>query len=263
MKNKFNSNLLKVSENEELNKAIKEWGCIHTEKRDELDCVCICQRKVKNVTYMYNTKTKNTIIVGSVCFKKFKFQKNIIKNKILRKILYKNITQNLYEYINNMKEYCQSVEDSLLEYITNKYNKYKSNAIITRNYTQLIEFRDAIDDLIQNYDIEYLKNIYDKISNKINKMRQQDKDLIEKQNKDLKEQEEKQKKDLKEQEEKKYNDNLEKQLKQQIELDKCAKRNKEKNKKQAEQEEKEYDDNLQKFYDENPEKYIGYFGRGR
>jgi hypothetical protein len=80
----FNTNLLKASEGKDIESVIKQWEIIYEEKREHQDGLCICQKKVKNIIYMYNINTTNTIIVGSSCRKKFNMENNKISNKILK-----------------------------------------------------------------------------------------------------------------------------------------------------------------------------------
>jgi hypothetical protein len=113
----FDQNLLKASSSNSLQEAKKEWVKVCDEKRTNKDGLCICQQKnIKNVEYFYNVKTKLTIIVGSVCCKKFDFSVDKIKNKILEDILKNNILKGEYEVIDNIIEYTNSVEEQLIEY---------------------------------------------------------------------------------------------------------------------------------------------------
>ncbi len=45
---KFTNNLLKASNSDNIDNAINEWCNIYEEKRNKLDGLCICGRKVKN-----------------------------------------------------------------------------------------------------------------------------------------------------------------------------------------------------------------------
>ena len=81
---KFSENILKLSSSSDIDEAIKEWLFIDEGQTKEAENTCICQKKIKNFNYMYNYKTKKTILVGSSCFKKFNFSEKEIK--ILRLI---------------------------------------------------------------------------------------------------------------------------------------------------------------------------------
>ena len=169
-KYKFNTNLLKASQSINLEDAKKEWKIIYEEKREENDGLCICQRKVKNIIYMYNIKTQNTIIVGTVCCKKFEMNKDKLSNTILYNLLKTNLIKGEYTNINNIVTYCNSVNEQLIQHIQeefetiiNNYNQSKEG--LNKNLTELL---NIIIDLIQQYNLEYLQDIYIIIKNKLN-----------------------------------------------------------------------------------------------
>lgn len=178
-KYKFDINLLKASSSQIIENAKKEWNIIYEEKRKNNDGLCICQRQVKNVIYMYNIITKNTIIVGLSCCKKFNMSNNILNNKILSNILKNSLTKGEYTNINNIITYCNSVEEQLLNYIQTEFEtmikKYikKENleTIYNNNYCEDLKlFSTYINELIQQYNLNYLENIYILITTKINEL---------------------------------------------------------------------------------------------
>ena len=149
----FNQNLLKASSCNSLQEAKTEWVEVYEEVRINKDGLCICQRnKLKFVKYFYNVKTKNTIIVGSKCCKTFDFNANNIKNKILEKMLKNNILKGEYQIINNIIEYTNSVEKQLIEY----FEKYT----LSKNIFELKKATENIKNLIDEYKLNYLKDIY-------------------------------------------------------------------------------------------------------
>ena len=177
-KYKFDFNLLKTSLSKDLDIAKKEWNIVCKEKRKENDGHCICQRKVKNVIYMYNIKTKNTIVVGNTCFKKFKMENNVIGNKILSNILEYKLKRGEYENINNIIVYSTSVKEQLLQYLDSEFNilidnyvqyciKFKKDFDCEDNLGNLTKFCNSINNLIQEYKIEYLDDIYSQVINEI------------------------------------------------------------------------------------------------
>jgi hypothetical protein len=92
----FNKNLIKASYKKDLCDAKNEWCIIGNESREYQNGLCICQRKVKHIIYMYNLKTNLTIMVGSKCAKKFELTNNsLLNNNILRKILQSNFVSYL------------------------------------------------------------------------------------------------------------------------------------------------------------------------
>ena len=178
-KYKFDTNLIKASHSKDLETAKKEWKIIFTEKRDEIDGLCICQRKVKYVTYMYNIETQNTIIVGTKCREKFNMGEENIKNKILTQILRNNLEKGEYVNIDNILEYCKSVEEQLLKYIQDEFNvmlnqyteseKYWEDMVKGECYIpkSLIELLINTSELVEKYKLEYLGNVRSLIDNKI------------------------------------------------------------------------------------------------
>jgi len=178
----FDANLISASYNKELTHSKKEWVFIYEEKRDKQDGVCICQRKVKNIIYMYNIKTKKTIIVGSACHKKFNMESSKV-DKFLLNILKPHLEKGEYLLIDNIITYSKSIQEQLIKTIQNKFddiiNNYKqincldNGYILTENNyvpKNLKELSQNIRILIREYELEYLQDIYLLICNKINEI---------------------------------------------------------------------------------------------
>jgi len=157
----FDANLINASHDKELENAKKEWKFICEENRNVADGLCICQRKVKNVIYMYNIKTKNTICVGSTCHKKFNMGNEKLSED-LTNIFKKKLEKGEYLIIDNIVSYSTSIEDELIEFFQNKMN---INSIYI-----LTTLSKEINILIKDYDLQYLHDIYIKICDKINQM---------------------------------------------------------------------------------------------
>lgn len=156
---KFNTHLLKLSKSKDLEIAKTEWREIYREKREEKTGLCICQHTLKNIIYMYNINTKHTISVGTSCCKKFKLQ--IIKiNNILEKVISEMLINGEYKIINNILEYTNNIKTQLIKHIRNEYE----------NMTNLENLKNLSSDikiLINDYDLTYLQDIYDKTMEKI------------------------------------------------------------------------------------------------
>lgn len=157
----FDKNLIKASYKKDLYGAKREWFILCEDTREEQDGLCICQHKVKHITYMYNPKTKLTIIVGSKCAKKFELNNFLLPNEVLRKILNKNLIKGDYEKIKNIITYSNNIEDQFIKYFEKIINKYNNNE------NKLVETQKEIKDLIETYSLKYLNNIYETINNKI------------------------------------------------------------------------------------------------
>lgn len=190
-KYKFDTNLKSASCNKELEHAKKEWKVICKEKRDKQDGLCICQRKIKNIIYMYNLKTKKTIIVGLKCHEKFNMENSKV-NTILSTLLNNHIEKGEYLNINNIITYCKSIEEQLLKYIqdelTNLVINFHEDKIFERKYCvptirkesdyvpkNLIKLSENINILIKEYKFENLKDIYSSVCNRINEIYKENK----------------------------------------------------------------------------------------
>lgn len=175
----FNANLINASHNKELENAKKEWEFVMEETREIADGHCICQRKVKNVIYMYNTQTKNTICVGSTCHKKFNMSDNKI-NRDLSKIINRYLEKGEYQIIDNIIVYCQSIQNELISSFENEYKLCSShgttwdNGYILKEQDYIPEclkkLSNKINVLITDYNLEYLQDIYNTVNNKINEL---------------------------------------------------------------------------------------------
>lgn len=169
----FDKNLIKASYKKDLYGAKREWEKICKETRENQDGLCICQRKVKNIIYMYNPKTKLTIIVGSTCAKKFELNDAPqLPNNILKKILSKSLEKGNYEIIDNIIKYSNNIEDEIIKYYNDKIiyfeNIYfeKKNNYSSQN---LIKINNEIKDLIDTYSLKYLDKIYENLNIKLKK----------------------------------------------------------------------------------------------
>ena len=165
---KFENNLLKLSINTSIDGALIEWNEIYKEMRDENTGLCICQRKIKNIYFMYNKLTKKTISVGSNCYTKFGFKKNgVIKNPIFYNVIKNILQKGEYEIIEDIVSYVNKIEDSLIKYIKNEYDNIINKHPIKLD--KLEELIKNIENLINEYDIQYLLNIFNEIKERLNK----------------------------------------------------------------------------------------------
>jgi hypothetical protein len=121
---------------------------------------------------MYNKLTKNTISVGTDCYKKFGFKKNgIIKNPIFYNVI-KNILQHGgYEIIEDIVSYVNKTEESLIKYIKNEYENIINKHPIKLD--KLEELIKNIEDLINEYDIQYLIIIFNEIKEKLEQLQKE------------------------------------------------------------------------------------------
>lgn len=159
----FDKNLIKASYNKNIYGAKKEWVVVGKTIKDDKSGLCLCQHKVKHITYMYNELTKHTIIVGSTCSKKFEMNNMLLPNRIFRDILLKNLEKGDYEVIDNIIRYSNSIEEQFINYFETKIEN-------NNNKNELTQIKKEIKELIDNNKLIYLSCIYDIVSNKINKV---------------------------------------------------------------------------------------------
>ena len=159
---KFKTNLINASCSEKYEDAIKEWEIIC--EKNNCDGVCICQHKLKNVIYMINIMNKNIIMVGRACYKKFKLQINEMSNVILKDILKNSLMKGEYTIIDNIITYCNSVKEQLIKHFQKKIENIEKKSQPQQYLTNIL---NDINNLIQKYNLEYLKDIHILISDKL------------------------------------------------------------------------------------------------
>ena len=149
-KYKFDRHLLYLSESDDIEIAKTEWEFIC--KRTEQDGHCICQHKIKHVTYMYNEKTNYTITVGTDCAEKFNVDISKPVSEELQYILSDLINSGLYEIIDNIVEYSEDVEQKLIDY-------YKEQISLCNSDSDLNQIVHKLDGLIKKYKLDYLTDV--------------------------------------------------------------------------------------------------------
>jgi len=162
----FNTNLLKASQSNDILIAKTEWYEIYRVSHDDKKGLCLCTHKIKHVVYMYNKFTKKTISVGTTCCKKFKLQQHLLPNTILKNTLIHVLTKSNFfikgEYgiITNIDDYMNAVKIQLISYIKSQY-------INNNNIHKLLELQQKINNLINEYNIEYLNSVYYELQDQI------------------------------------------------------------------------------------------------
>jgi hypothetical protein len=162
---KFQENLLKLSYCLEIGTALSEWVDVSEETLPELTGLCICQKRIKHCKYMFNLITKYNIRVGKDC--REKFNGNEYTGRI-NKTLHQNILQQLlrkgfmtgYGEILDIFKYAMEIQSSLMECLRRQITN-------TTNLGVLQELYDDITELINDYKVEYLREIRDEIDRKI------------------------------------------------------------------------------------------------
>ena len=154
---KFPENILKRSSDSNIDEAIKEWSLIAEGKTEEAVNTCICQKKIKHFSYMYNSKTKQTILVGMRCCKKFNINDAGIKNRLLRKVLQSSVRSGHYVIIDDVLEYSESITKKLMDLIKTRFDECKYRPADRR------DLLNDIENLINEYDMTSLKGISEEI----------------------------------------------------------------------------------------------------
>ena len=141
-KYKFETNLLQLSESTYFNTAKTEWITIprETEKGNEL---CLCQHRIKNINYMFNTRTNRIITIGKDCLKKFNFGSQTITNSIYIDGLNKYINLG-YGKIDDIHEFSKKIEELYLKSVIEKYEMYKFK------YHELCNLEKEVKQLVDN-----------------------------------------------------------------------------------------------------------------
>lgn len=156
----FDNNLLKLSLNEDIELAKKEWILVYNEKLQTKTGICICQHTIKNVVYCYNKFTKHYISVGLVCCKKFQLKLKKSSNKLLVKVFDEIFEKGGYSNIIDIFEYSDKVECHLKIMVQKMYEHITD---IGELHLLLAQIKNLIDE----YKFEYMQTNYDIISEKI------------------------------------------------------------------------------------------------
>jgi len=179
---RFKDNLVEASYSKVYEEAIQEWRLIMEETREEQDGHCICNHKIKIMSYMYNLRSKNTIQVGTVCRKKFKMPDKPV-SEALRDILSRNLSSGQYEVINDIIQYSDSVEEQLIGYFQDRYDRLEqqctplaanpsSAKAFSERMRELEELLDEVRCLLNEYEMGYLRDITEVVGARIRDERQ-------------------------------------------------------------------------------------------
>jgi hypothetical protein len=162
----FNQNLLHLSENTELELAKQEWVMICREDRDEMDRLCICQHKIKKVTYMYNQNTCHVITVGSTCVDHFPLMEDKMKPDIFQQFMKEFLLKGEYGTIENIFDYSQIVQQQLVDHFEKKMQ--------TENLHILETLCSELRDIISRHKLVHLQDILDQVETKLVRLRHEE-----------------------------------------------------------------------------------------
>ena len=162
---KFDENILKLSETNDLEKLHEEW--IHISYNEDIDIpvICICQHVIYNTHIYLNIKNKNIINVGTTCVNKIR-----LKNcKKLRSVImsFINGTRGHYQEICDLIKYSNENWITFLESIKSKVDSVWDNLIGLTEINKIIKlFSD------NSIDCSDLQDIVRKIQMKIDEKKQ-------------------------------------------------------------------------------------------
>jgi len=151
----FDKNLLKLSRAKSIEEAKEEWYVIDETTLATQSAICICSRKIKEVTYLYNHFTEKTIIAGSRCCKKFNMLSRSLGKNMYTTILREFLKKGEYVIIDDIIEYSANVEAILIKRCEYRFESYKNSSHIFN----LDKLKDEIIEMETIYGITYLNHL--------------------------------------------------------------------------------------------------------
>ena len=194
-------NLLKASQSNNLEIAKKEWILLpDIHKREKKDGKCICSHLIKNVRFIYNIYTHSHISIGTTCCKEFasSIKKLNNDNKFINE-LYEILKKGEYEIINNIDEFISESQKLLMEIMSNHFNTQCEKEYNNKNKNKLVKLKNEIIYNIENFNLIYLQDIYDKVQLQLDILTQEEDRLKQTQKQTQKQQEMKKEQTQKEQ----------------------------------------------------------------
>ena len=122
----------------------------------ELNHICLCHQRSNNVVYIFNKKNQNTIAIGSICFKRFRFQDVYVQNQLLLCVLKNTITSGDYEVMNHVFEFNTPIIDQLSALIHRRFEQSRQHK------EQRRKLLGEIKSLMDSYDMNGLEDIFRK-----------------------------------------------------------------------------------------------------
>ncbi len=161
---KFEENLVKLSNGDSWELASKEWGFIYKIERDTKDNNCLCGHKLKHQYYYYNKKTHKIICCGNGCKKHIDEHIGTIKydNSFVCDMLYIMGTDQIVDY--DLDEYCSNNEQKVFDRLMWRTDLFYDAETLDSFYDYVEYYwSDLIDvDIILTNINTKLQSIYDK-----------------------------------------------------------------------------------------------------
>lgn len=147
----FKQNLIALSRSDVLEEALNEWEMINKQPETTKRSVCICQKVIKHIHYLYNPKTHKFAFVGTACVSKFQHTFKTMKSKTFRRVILYLFSDGIYEHIDNLDLYSEEVKLRVITYFEMGLN-HKTNE----------EKIAEIECLINDFGCDYLKGLLEK-----------------------------------------------------------------------------------------------------
>ena len=206
---KFSEHLLKLSKNkEDIEEAKKEWKYVCEQKLEEQTGICICQRKIKNVTSLFNTCTKETISVGTRCYTKFDFKPANL-GQSMKKLIDMIREKGEYIFINDFNQHVLDNEELVIANFQTEYG------IHINSISELSILKEYVYNLITDDGVLYLRDTFTIIDTRIKQLEEKEKQrALERQVRQKKQEEQERQERKKIQEEKRKQEEQKKQEEQ-------------------------------------------------
>jgi len=162
----FNKNLLKASRAKNIPDAKKEYVVIGKSLVDPRE-KCICGRKIKILTFLYNRLTTLTIIAGTGCCKQFITEVKKAGDNRYTRLLREYLEKGEYETIDDIIKYSNDVQATLIKRCEDDIKKYKESLDIV----DLLKLKEELSEIKSNYNIIYLTNVIVMVDQAITEIR--------------------------------------------------------------------------------------------
>ena len=156
---KFYDHLFALSSQKTEDEALSEWVKVFEKVQIVTNGVCICQRGIKNVVFMYNVITQHTIMVGTDCYKKFCKERSEMRKGVVEETLKRLLMKGSYTLIEDIVRYSMDVKVGILDIICGRISGFTAN----RDFESLQDLREEIHDLKEKYRWEWLDKPLDDI----------------------------------------------------------------------------------------------------
>ena len=121
----------------------KEWYILFNENTITPKNHCICGHNVKRITYIYNKFTKQIMVAGTTCIKKFGIKQHL-QNGILLLTIKNNIESNYFLKNSDNLIIIDDFSDILKHCIQTKFSEYKEKINICESSNTDVDYYDIV-----------------------------------------------------------------------------------------------------------------------